>query len=200
MKIQITIFFLVSMFFTGSLNADNNSWSPDFLKGEVVWKPSLENKIRNTDFTNVFHSVIANGFTMKNLSEKSVALLSRELGNEDVFEQKADFQSNNGNVIFEVEYYTTDDKVVGGKKALVNSTFYFTTMTFLPKYIQYVVGPGNLCIVEEMTNVSAPTMIKEIFFCRDNVAVKIKNLQSENILTFAQLLDACILASEVEEP
>jgi len=200
MKFNKTLFFFMGMFYAGALNANDNFWSQDFIEEEIVWVPTTENKMRDICFTNVFQSISTNGFVVKKLTKRMVSLLSKELNNDEVFEQGAEFQNENGNVIFEIFYFTTTNKVDGGRLALVHSTFFYTTMAFPPKYQQYQDGPGNLCLLYEGTDTSDSTKIRDIFFCRDNVAVRVENRQGGDVFAFIKLLDACILASSVEDP
>ena len=194
MKRKTAVFFLA-----GVLTANASSEIPfsaewilrgDLVINDVVLLSTNDVKIRDTCLTNVFHSIQTNGFIITKLSNRT---------KEGEFEiQGAEFIAEN-NICFEVGYYATTNKLTGGLAALARSTF-LASSTVPPWFYQYMDGPGNVCLLFLMSDATKPQTIRHAFFCRDNVAVTVKNLYGGDIFAFIKLLDACILASSTEEP
>jgi len=199
MKFQTTLFFIAGLLHACVLCADDNSWDSHFVEGEVVWIPSVENKMRDNGFTNVFHSITTNGFIIKALSKRFEPVYLQGKNPDNVFVQQADFQVEGGNILFNMNYYTTTNKLDGGRWAMYASTYMYSTMMD-SWFKQYMDGPGNLCLLPKRSDMNAPSAIKNVFFCRDNVAVRVQNYHGGDVLAFVKLLDACILASSTEEP
>ena len=192
------LFFLsASILLASVLNADTGI--PEFFGETFTPIPSIEVKMRDTCFANVFHSISTNGFIMTNLSGRNVTFLSRRMNNDDVFVQGADYHIEGSNILFEVGYYTTTKEITNGLDPLEHATDLYSTME-RPWFQQYMDGPGNICFLPIMANVNEPTTIRDAFFCRDNVAVHVRNSLGGDVLAFIKLLDDCILASSVEEP
>ena len=130
-----------SILLASVLNADTGI--PELLGENFIPIPSIDNKMRDTCFTNVFHSITTNGFIMTKLSGRNVTFLSKQMNNEDVFVQGADYRIEGGNISFEVGYYTTTNKITGGLEALDHATDLYSTME-PPWFKQYMEGPGNV--------------------------------------------------------
>jgi len=199
MNFKNTMFFFAGLLCSGTLCADDNPLNRHPVEGEVVWFPTAENKMRDTCFSNVFHSITTNGFIMKDLTKQMPSLLSKDMNIEDVVVEGADFQIEGGNILFEVGYFTTKDKVDGGGEALAHATYLYST-AIPPWFQQWQDGPGNLCLLPRRADINEPTKITNVFFCRDNVAIRVRNFRGGDVLAFAKLLDECILASAIEEP
>ena len=191
MKIIMLMF--TSMFCIGSLYADFNDlriFYDSMVQGEVVYYDTINKKLRNSDFTSVFHSLVtSNEFTMTRWFEMQ----------EDGFIiQGEDFRTEDAKVIFSIGYYVAIDKKHDGNDALVIALNHPASM-LPPWFKQYREGPGNICLIPISADVTQPTAIREVYFVRDNVAVNVRNNFGRDILAFAKFLDECILASSMEE-
>ncbi|MCL2103489.1 MAG: hypothetical protein FWH21_00305 [Kiritimatiellaeota bacterium] len=161
------------------------------VEGNVTLLSTTNRQMRSACFTNVFHSLSTNGFKM-------VDFVERQVGNNlELQVQGADYIVENSNIRFEVAYFTSTNKATGGLVRLIGLTSGYSNMSG-KLFQQYTEGSGNVCLLPILANVAEPTTIQDAFFCRDNVAVRVRNLHGGDILAFIKLLDACILASSVE--
>jgi len=195
MKIKATALFFTGIFHAITLYVyanplDRNLLEPE-IEGDVLWFATDEIKMRESCLTNVFHSITTNGFIMTGFTERKEG---------DIKTQGAHFRIEGSNVVFQVGYYASPDKITGGQRALMFSMNFYLVSIMPPWFQQYMDGPGNICLIPIRSNLLEPTTIRDIFFCRDNVAVRVRNLHGGDILSFIKLLDDCILASSVEEP
>lgn len=202
------IVLMVGMMVVGAICADAEapadeisgwvSFCDEYVDGSVVLDVTVNRKTRDTCLTNVFHSLTTNGFSLTELYEPKTETEQQSGTALPLQLQVATYRANGSNVIFEVTYVTSSDVIKGGQLALMRSTdLCFTMMP--PWFNQYTEGPGNVCLVPRMANVNEPTAIRNVFFCRDNVAVRVRNLHGGDVFAFIKLLDACILASSAGE-
>jgi len=162
------------------------------IEGSVIL-PTPDNRyMRNVSLTNVLHSLSTNNYNLveyRNHGEYHIPFLQL---------QSADYAiGGNSNVIFAIEYVTSSDKNIGGLVSLGYLTRLYSTRAG-KLFRQYSEGVGDVCLLDTSANVTSPTTIRNAFFCRDNVAVRVRNLHGGDILAFIKLLDACILASSAE--
>ena len=167
------------------------------IKGTVVIPVVTNRQMRSINFTNVFHSITTNGYWLVNFDNIG------KCRNNFLHVQKAEYSlKDKSNIRFLVEYVTTSDKTIGGLISLASLTDFYSNRSG-KLFQQYNAGPGDICLVDifDITAINTnPQTVKTIFFSRDNVAVRVRNLHGGDILAFAKLLDACILASPAPEP
>ena len=190
MKTKATVRFLTGIFIATTLQANANVIDFRPVDAEIVFRPTEESKMRELCLTNVFHSITTNGFVMTGFTERKEG---------DLIIQSANYQIETNDVVFQMGYYASPDKIAGGQRALMFSMNFYLGSMMPPWFQQYMDGPGNICLIPIRSNLLEPTTIQDIFFCRDNVAVHVRNLHGGDILAFIKLLDNCILASSIEE-
>jgi len=194
MRTISAMFTITGLIFVSTLFADENQleWNP--IKGDVVWLETADSRMRDTCLTNVFYSLTANGYVMANLSER---VTKNEIAWQSV---SFPFEGDN-RTRFSIDYLTMSvpsfDGIPSGQVALMHIVNTILRSSIPPWYEQYMEGPGNICLVNFRADVSQP--LREVFFCRDNVAVHIRSFFGDDCLAFAKLLDGCILASSVEK-
>ena len=162
------------------------------IDGGVVLPTPANRCMRNVCLTNVFNSLNTNNYSLReyhNNGEYHIQFLQLQTAAYAV--------GGNTNVSFAIEYVTSSDKNIGGLVGLGYLTRLYSTRAG-KLFRQYNEGIGDVCLFDTSANATTPTTIRNAFFCRDNVAVRVRNLQGEDILAFIRLLDTCILASSAE--
>ena len=162
------------------------------IEGDVVLHLATKKYMHGIYVTNVFLPLISNGFNLVNYDAP------RQWNQPDIYIQSADYVLKGGDIRFEIGYATSSKKTSDGLLGLMNLTSYYSTRGG-KIFRQYVEGPGDICLLDTVADITQPTTVQNVFFCRNNVAVRVRNLHGGDVLEFAKLLDECILASSVEE-
>ncbi len=168
----------------------------DEVSGSVVPRLTSNRRMRSMCITNVFHALTAKGYTLKNYNPPKP--------NSDLpglFYQTAEYSNSADGTRYDIQYVTSRDVQLGGQMGLMDLTRYFGNMFRPPLKVQYAKGPGNICLLESRYVGESSAAFGRIAFSRDNVAVQVeKYSENGNVLEFAQLLDAEILASKSPPP
>ena len=196
MKTKSIAFFLTGIFTAMMSSANTNFLDRNFIEveGNVVWLNTADSRMRDTCLTNVFHSLTTNSFVMTDPSER---VTRHEIECQGVrFPFEGDDRTR-----FWVDYYAASvpsfDKNPRGQVALMLALNDSPRSMMPPWFRQYTEGPGNICLIFMRADVTKP--MNEVLFCRNNVAVRVRSFFGDDCLSFARLLDACILATPAKE-
>ncbi len=159
------------------------------VKGSVEPLATPNRQMRGMCATNVFLPLTAKGYTLSDYSPPE------EYRTPEVLCQYGEYLTSNGTIRFSFEYTTSSDVNIGGQVGLMDLTkFYCNRMP--PYFWQYRDGPGNICLLDTYFTLEKFNELDDVFFCRDNVAVRVRKFDGDgNVLEFARMLDACILAT-----
>ena len=161
------------------------------VEGGVLMPTPLNRAMRDSCTTNVFVALITNNYDLV------ISYPPRDCDIPYLQMQGADYKATGSDAFFEVSYVTSLDQNVGGLIGLLYAQSYYSNRGG-KIFMQYQDGPGDVCLIDTNADVTNPTTIRDVFFSRDNVAVRVRSRNASNILEFARLLDACILSSPVE--
>ena len=163
------------------------------IEGGVTMSTFTERQMRDVCATNVFKAMVTNNYDLISYSTPII------YNTPDLHIQGVDYKFNENDDIFEVWYVTSTNKNTGGLMGILELRVFYTTRGG-KIFKQYQDGLGDVCLIDTNVDVANPTTIRDVFFSRDNVAVRVRSRNASNILEFARLLDACILSSPVETP
>ena len=167
----------------------------NLVEGDVSIPVPTNRQMRNTDLTGVFQPLEAHGFRLIDAQPIQEYHKTFQI---QVADYSIDGESQRS---FILEYVTSSDMNIGGLVALTYLTEFYSNRSG-KLFQQYKSGLGDVCFIDRFsvnTITTNPEAVQNIWFSRDNVAVRIRSYHGYDILTFARLLDECILALSVDK-